>query len=413
MGRGCCMARKVFMPVIFALITVNLLYISVFGQGPEAPDPEVSYAMMIDTDRGQIIYSKNPEEKFQSQIASIIMSAIMLIERQDRPERITVSSVLDRSRYNNLDLKVGEKHSFDDLLSVMLLRSAPDLLLVLADGVFASIETFVSLMNEKAMALEMKSTLFTLSESRYALIEATTNMEDLSKLLFYCLRNESFKRIISTKVFLWPLNEGESEIISNSNDLMWKHDYITGGIKSTHSSIRDTTTITTASLNNLNLLCILADDTAEPKDENTDILFRFAFDNFRRGILASKNSPITSIEINGIKLELSSNTDVYYTYPIGLSFIEQLTYSISEDIELPVMKNSPLGSANYTLSDGTVINVTLYPDRDILPEESTIEKIIENIMQYKELFDIIIFLLILEAILILYKIVRKMKKSKS
>jgi len=407
------MARKAVMPLIFTLIITSMLSKSIFGQMPEAPDPGVSYAIMIDTDRGQIIYSKNPEKNFQSKLAAIIMSSIMFIEKQDRPELLTVSSILDRARNNELGLRVGDKHSYDDILYVMLLRSAPELMLILADGAFTGIEAFVSLMNEKAVSLGMKNTLFTLSDNNYISIEAATNMEDMSKLMFYCLKNQKFKTMISTKVFLWPLNESESEIISNSNDMLWKYDYITGGIKNTIYPIRDTTTITTASLNNLNLLCVLADDVTSPGDETTDILFRFAFNNFRRGILASKNNPVTSIEVNGIKLDLSSNTDVYYTYPIGLSFIEQLTYSIPEQIELPVMKNSPLGSANYTLSDGTVINVTLYPDRDILPKENLADKIMENLTQYKELLDIIVFLILLEVILVLYKIISKLKKSKN
>jgi serine-type D-Ala-D-Ala carboxypeptidase (penicillin-binding protein 5/6) len=405
-----------FIPVIIiaamiaAFWQLNVVYAA---DGADGPVTGSEYVILIETDREQIIYKKNTEKILYSYTTAIAMTAILAIEMTDKPSMVTISSIIDRTTIRTLDIKVGEKYPFDDLLYVMLLRCAPDITLIIADSVFTDLDGFIDRMNSKAASLGMTNTAFYLAKDGDTILTSSTNIDDMAKLFLYCLRNSTFKKIFMTNIFLWPVTETESKIISNSNDLINRYDNVIGGIKSIITDYSNTFTVTASSVKDLNLLCITADDDLAETVSDVDLLNKYASENYKKGLLVAKGLTITEIDIAGTVLKLSSNTDIYYTFPIGQSFVKNVTYTIRDGIKPPILKNVSIGTAIYHLSDGTEINVPLYPDIEILPKVGFIDKMIETLKEHKDMLNVIYFLLILEAVLMIYKISGSIKKHRS
>ena len=404
------MKYKKLLFLIFILVLLNSFVVNVYAQEKLVPEIESSNVILIETDRGQIIYAKRSEEKIDSQIAVIVMTAITAIETQNKPPVITISTILEETIHRSVDISIGEKYPFIDLLNVLLLTNAPDIALVLGDSLYSDLNSFIEKMNEKASALDLKDTELFIDTTERLQIKCITTLDDLSKLLQYCLKNMTFKNIFTSRIFLWHKSEEKSEIISNSNDLIWKYNNITGGIKSTLATSTTSSVVTTSSINNLNLLCIISSDQKGLMDTETNELIQYASDNYRRGILASNNQPLTDITVNDTILALSPNTDIYYTYPIGQSFIEKVTYSLPDDLALPIYKNVSVAVATFHLVDGTIINVSLYPNNDILENITFFDRIKDKLSQEKDLTNVIIILLILEIIIIIYKVIKRIQK---
>jgi D-alanyl-D-alanine carboxypeptidase/D-alanyl-D-alanine carboxypeptidase (penicillin-binding protein 5/6) len=141
-------------------------------------------------------------------------------------------------------------------------------------------------------------------------------------------------------------------------------------------------------------------------------LFDYGFTNFRRGILVAKGQTMDRAIIEGHEVPLVVGSDVYYTYPVGDNYILEFKIEkVNENFKLPLYKNTLLGTAKFTLADGTVITVDLFPDREILPEMSKFDKIKKRIMEYKEIFYIIVGLAVIEAIILIIKFVKWIKKK--
>ena len=65
----------------------------------------------------------------------------------------------------------------------------------------------------------------------------------------------------------------------------------------------------------------------------------------------------------------------------------------------------------YTLLDETVINVELYPDREILPQKTTRQIMADRLRENKELLYLIAFLVFVEVVIIIYKIIKYIRKK--
>ena len=72
--------------------------------------------------------------------------------------------------------------------------------------------------------------------------------------------------------------------------------------------------------------------------------------------------------MEGHDITLIAGNDVYYTYPVGDNYIQEIHYDLIEsNMKLPLYKNTLMGNVKFTLTDGTVITVDLFPDRRFFP----------------------------------------------
>jgi hypothetical protein len=69
---------------------------------------------------------------------------------------------------------------------------------------------------------------------------------------------------------------------------------------------------------------------------------------------------------------------------------------------MPLKTTIPAGTATYILNDGTEVNVSLYPETDIVPPDDTRTMIKKDIQENKDIFLLIAILLAIEAILLLF-----------
>src|SRR5690606_14149652 len=113
--------------------------------------------------------------------------------------------------------------------------------------------------------------------------------------------------------------------------------------------------ITTATREQQRLLCILLDSPVESMYADSMKLFDYGFDNFIRGILVSKGQPLRdNVSVENHVISLVAANDVYYTYPAGSNIIQEMRCDLVEsNLKLPLYKNTVVGTAKFTLVDGT------------------------------------------------------------
>ncbi|NLX76377.1 MAG: D-alanyl-D-alanine carboxypeptidase [Clostridiaceae bacterium] len=372
---------------------------------PTEPSVEAASALLIELRRGQVLYSKNPDEPLHIAAASKLMTAYIAIEKLDLNSMVTASKEAVDAEGAMLELSVGEKYTAESLIYASMLSNANDATIALAEAVGGTVEGFVKLMNDYAVSLNMTNTVFTNPTGAYDENQHTT-ASDLAKLIRHALTtNPSFDRVFSSQAKPW-FDEEKTIVLTNLNDMFWSYDGVDGG-KVDFNDPKYQTVITSVTRNQQRLVCLLLDSPAESMYTDSMKLFDHGFNNFRRGPLVYKGQPLDNVTVEGHDITLIAGNDVYYTYPVGDNYIQEIHYDLIEsNMNLPLYKNTLMGNVKFTLTDGTVITVDLFPDREILPELTRFQKIVKRLMEYPEIFYIILGLAAIEILLILSKLFR-------
>jgi len=364
-------------------------------------------AILIDNERGQVLYQKQADKKLHISTANKIMTAVLVIEKGNLEAKVTISKESSTLEGSVLFLTVGEKYTVEDLLNAIIITNANDAANALAEYIGGDISKFVEIMNNKAKELGMNDTHFANPTGLYDDSQYTT-ARDIGILMRYALSLPDFNRIFSYRAVPWQSN-GNVRLLTNSNKLFWEYEGVDGG-KTGYIQEDKQTAITTVTRNNRRLIAIVLD---APKDSvltDSIKLFEHGFNNFKRSILVSKNQPLTSTVVNNKEINLISLNDVYYVHPIGSDYIKNVSFNVSQDLKPPLTKNTTVGIARYTLQDGTNIDVNLYPEIEIPAPESFYTKLMQKLKENRDIFVLLTILVVIEILIIIYKILKGIAK---
>lgn len=210
---------KKYISFIFLFITI-ISFNTVLANGITAKSNTV---IAVDSDSNIILYSKNIDKKIYPASTTKILTAIIAIENLDLGKSVVASKTAVSIPWDSssIYLKEGEIMTVEELLYGLLLDSGNDAANVLAEAVSGNITSFVDVMNKKAKEIGCTNTHFANAHG-YSNKNHYTTARDMAKIFSYCIKNETFVKIISTKRFI--INETnktkEKRYLFNTNRLI-------------------------------------------------------------------------------------------------------------------------------------------------------------------------------------------------
>ena len=379
----------------------------------DVPDITAQSTLLVDSSRGQVLYSYNANKYTNSMVVNKIMEVLIAVEIGNMSDKPTVSKVAaDTPAAQAGVLEVGERYAMSDLRYTIMLTSMNDAAVAVAEHIAGDEAAFVAKMNEKAASLDMKSTNFTNVTGIYDPKQYTT-AEDAVKLIRYAIQNQTFNEIFSTKTKLVDIGEnGSTKFLTSDNTMFWSANTGVDGGKAGYSGEDTITYITTAMKDNMRLICVTMDSALTSATDDVRKVLGYGFSNYVRSVLAEKNKVFDVITVGGNDVEMITDADVMYVHPIGNSYVKNIEFNITPELELPIAKNTSVGTVRYTLSDDTVIDVSMYPNREILDDTQWYIALYENVMRDSVIKNVIIVLLLLEALLAISKCIIHIKRRK-
>lgn len=412
------MYKKSILTLFIIVLIVMLSYGSSFaitsqaigiGAASTVATPEISApsAILVEAESGQILYSKDIQQSLHISAACKLMTVLVAVENADLYSNVTVSSDSVGMEGSALSLEVGAKYQLDDLLYAIMLTSANDAAIAIAEHVSAGdIHKFVEMMNATAARLNMTNTHFT---NPTGLLEDNqfTTANDISLLIKYAINNPAFNEIFSVKVRPWYSTGNDAKILTSSNKLFWGYDGIIGG-KTGYNKKEQQTIISTAKRTNMTLICIVLDAPENTMYTDASTLFDYGFQNFRKNTLVYKGEVLKTATLDNNEINLVSQSDIIYVHPLGESYIKE--FSATADLKPPIKKAIPAGSAEYILKDGTAVKLSLYPETEIVPPEDFKTSARKKILENKDIFILVLFLISIEVLLIVFNIGKLIRK---
>jgi D-alanyl-D-alanine carboxypeptidase (penicillin-binding protein 5/6) len=223
-----------FVQAVTVLILVSIANIS----AAFSPDEDLTAraALLMDASTGKVLYQKDADLRLPPASTTKILTAIITLESGRRlKDLLTVSKADTRVPASKLYLRPGQTISIEDLLYALLLSSANDASLVLAEGIGGSVEHFADLMTKKAHDLGAVNSHFSNPHGLTAPDHYST-ARDLAVLFRYAMKNPMFREIVQTRMSSVSSNSvirkkvvARRISVRNHNRLLWNFDGAIGG----------------------------------------------------------------------------------------------------------------------------------------------------------------------------------------
>ena len=177
-------------------------------------------ACVINALTGDVVFSKNMNQKHAMASTTKIMTAIVAIERCNMDEIVDVSATAANQEGSAAYISEGNQYYMKDLLYGLMLNSGNDAAVAIAEHVSGSEESFAELMNEKAEELGLGNTHF-MNPSGLDNPEHYTTVYNLALIARYAMTLPQFREIVATQTAqVQALNSDEILYFSNHNKML-------------------------------------------------------------------------------------------------------------------------------------------------------------------------------------------------
>ena len=224
-------ANRFFARLICVFLCAAVALTFPFVAECEEGSAETPRAMLLMEARtGQVLYSVNAAEKLPMASITKVMSLLVLSDfiddgRLTLEEKVKASAYASSAEGSVIWLSPGEEMTAAELLEAVIVSSANDACIALAEHVAGSEEQFVRLMNRRAKKMGLSGTKFTGCVGFDAKGHYTT-AEDIAVMTAELMEKEYYRGWLLT--WLDYLRGGDTQLL-NTNKLVRYYDGILGG----------------------------------------------------------------------------------------------------------------------------------------------------------------------------------------
>lgn len=237
-------------------------------------------AILMDLDTGALLYSKNIHERLYPASTTKILTAILTLESGSLDRIVTVGKNPPTVEPSKIDLKQGEKIQLRYLLYALLVDSANDAAVAIAEYIGGSEENFAKMMNAKAKLIGCRDSHFA-NPNGLPNRNHYTSAYDLAIITRYAMKNLTFRKVVATKSYIIPpTNMSQARSITNHNKMILPSSsyYYPGciGVKTGYTIVSRHTLVSAAVRGNKRLLSVILKDSTPPYND-IEALFNYGF----------------------------------------------------------------------------------------------------------------------------------------
>ena len=212
--------------------------------------------LLKELNSGRVLYEYDAGKRMSPASLTKIMSALVILEKGQLDDFVTISPHAARAHKTHLRVKAGQVFRLEDLLKAMLIVSANDACLAAVEHVGGDEAQFVALMNAKAAALGLADTHFS-NGCGFDNPDHYSTAEDLATLSVIALNQPIFRQLVrEERAIITPVNGHRAYILHTTNRLLGRIPGVEG-IKTGFTSKAGRCLIAKVSQNGSDLLLVI------------------------------------------------------------------------------------------------------------------------------------------------------------
>ncbi len=324
---------------------------------PKLAPLECTSAILMDAATGRVIYEQNADQALPPASVTKVMTLLLVMEALEKGN-ITLDQMLATSDNaasmggSQIFLEVGEQMSVEDLLKSVIISSANDAAVVLAEAIAGSEESFVTMMNSRAAELGMKNTHF---ENTNGLDDTVTNHVTSARDIAIMSRELiSHEKILQySSIWMDTVRNGEFGL-TNTNRLVRFYRGATG-LKTGSTSKAKFCISATAKRDGMHLIAvIMGAPTRDIRNAEAAKLLDWGFANY--SLYTYEPCEQGEVELLGSKSDLLScrTEGISILVPKGAASKVTVETELPENVSAPISEGDSIGKLKFSL-DGEQI----------------------------------------------------------
>ena len=361
--------------VVAALVSAVALLSPAASSAEAPPKPRITAAtaVVIDARTGETLYARAANRRHAIASTTKLMTALVARERAELGDIFPASDYRPAPVESQIRLREGERLTLHDLLEALLLPSANDAAMTIAEGVAGSRSEFVDAMNEKAEELGLERTSFANPIGLDDPDNYSTAAE-LAELTRVLLRDRAIARIVDSPRA--QLTSGARDrTVTNRNRLVAQHPFV-DGVKTGRTQQAGYVLVGSATQNGVKVISVVTGEPSESARDNDSLaLLRYGIGQFRRARVLTEGRRVRFADVkyfDGDRVRIVPSRDLSLTVRRG----ERVTRTIDapDELEGPIARGERVGTVAVSYRGRVVRRVPLVTAAPV-PEASTWTKL--------------------------------------
>lgn len=275
-------------PVLAAEASVGITTNAISGW-PQGSDITSTAAVVMEESTNTVVYAKNMDQPLFPGGTVKVMTTLLALENSQLTDSVTmtstgVSGVTDGGA--NISAQLDEVFTMEQCLYAIMMVSANDIALQVAEHLGGSVEGFVQMMNARAAELGCTNTVFT-NPTGLPDENQHTTAHDMALIMKAALENESFRTIAGAPSYTISATNvsGGERVLTNNFSMMnaanaaYYQNCLGGREGFTEAS--GSTLVCGAEKNGVTLIAVVLQGASGTTGTEAGALLNYGFDNFQ------------------------------------------------------------------------------------------------------------------------------------
>ena len=346
------------------------------------PARKAPAAILMDADTGQVLWSKNPDQRRAPASTTKIMTALLFIENTKPEDVITcMNPAIAQIEESSLHIKPWEKFSAEDLLYGLLLRSANDGAVVVAEHVAGSVPAFAKEMTARAKQIGANNTNFVNPNGLPGDAHYST-ARDLGLIACEALKNPRFADAVGTPKRVIQRSKVAQDSIIVARVKRYFYDKFPGadGVKTGYTRKAGHCFVGSATRDGRRLLTVIL-GAKNSASADTIPLLSWGFKRFPAVVMARKGEPAGNVSVPATvdgAVSVVADANLHATFDSLRSDKFQIKPEVrpAPGLAAPIRKGQQVGTMNALVNGVSVAEVKLLAAEDaaVAPLPAAIHK---------------------------------------
>jgi D-alanyl-D-alanine carboxypeptidase (penicillin-binding protein 5/6) len=356
--------------------------------------PNYKSVLMADAKTGRVLFAEQEHRKVYPASLVKLMSVLLTYEAIEAGKTnfnniVVTSTKASKIGGTQVFLKEWEEFTVRELLKAMIVRSANDATMAMAEHVSGNEDAFIRLMNQRAKELGMSNTEFHsphgLPPSRGEKHDVSTAF-DLYLLARFILQNYP-QYLEWSSIEIDSFRQGTFQLVNTNRKLMRAFKGM-DGMKTGFYRAAGFNLVSTAKRDDRRLISVvMGSPNVKWRSRITSYLLEKGFNEYEttQMVEAGKIIPETVLVENGQLKEVSVQPQIAASLLLGPGEEERvkLLYQLPEKVMAPVEKGSLLGILELRMGGKTMRQIPLVAAEEV-PTQSFFASVAESIFSWSE-----------------------------
>ena len=330
-------------------------------------------ALLIDSDTGAVLYEKNADNKLPVASVTKVMTLLLTFEALDAQkfaldDMVTVSKDAAAMGGSQALLDANGKYKASDLIKSIIVASANDSSVAMAEFLYGSESLFVERMNERAGELGMSNTHFVNCTGLPAEGQFTS-VRDVSIMSRQLIRHPMFFQYSKVWMFDMPHSNGRITQLSNTNKLTRFYDGC-DGIKTGSTDEAGYCLTATAKRGDSRFIAVIAGSaTSAERNASISKMLDYAFATYKNVTIYDEGAVIQpNVTVWGGKLDAVnavSTEKISVLVKKGEENKVEKVVDIDQPLQAPVERGTQIGTVKVLVGGQPVAEYPIIADRTV------------------------------------------------